>query len=158
MEPTSLGALGVFAALAFAAASSGAIFKPGAWYAGLRKPAWTPANWIFPVVWSLLYCAIAVSGFLVWQAAGWSAWPALAVYGAQLFINAAWSALFFGFKRLDWAMAELIVLWLSIAATIALFAPISTVAAALLVPYLAWVTIAGALNWRLLQLNGPRGS
>lgn len=64
----------------------------------------------------------------------------------------------FGMKRLDWAMGEVICLWLMIAALIAAFAPFSAPAAPLLAPYLAWVSVAAALNFRLLQLNGPRGS
>jgi tryptophan-rich sensory protein len=154
----SWGALAVFVGLAFAAASSGAFFRPGAWYAELSKPAWTPPNWAFPLVWSVLYLAIAASGYLIWATGHADIWPALAVYGVHLVINAAWSALFFGLRRLDFGMAGVATLWLSIAATIALFAPIDRLAAFLLTPYLAWVTIAAALNWRMLQLNGPRGA
>jgi len=158
MDTASLIALGLFFVATFGAASSGAIFKPGAWYAALRKPPWTPPNWAFPVVWSVLYCLIAVSGWLVWEARGPEAFPALALYGVHLLVNAGWSALFFGLKRLDWAMADVVALWISIAVVIVAFAPISGVAALLLAPYLVWVTVASALNLRLLQLNGARGS
>ncbi len=154
----SWGALAVFAVLAFAAASSGALFRPGAWCAGLRKPGWTPPNWAFPLVWSVLYVAIAAAGYLIWATGRADIWPALTVYAVHLVINAAWSALFFGLRRLDLGMAGVAALWISIAATMALFAPIAPVAAALLAPYLVWVTIAAALNWRMLQLNGPRGA
>lgn len=153
-----MAALALFFVLSFAAASTGAAFRPGAWYASLRKPRWTPPNWAFPVVWSVLFCAIAVSGWLVWEAAGTAASPALALYAVHLLVNAAWSFLFFGRKRLDWAMAEVVLLWLMIVAVIAAFAQFSTPAALLLTPYLAWVTVAAALNLRLLQMNGPRGS
>lgn len=145
-----------FFAANFVAASSGAIFKPGAWYLGLKKPVWTPPNFAFPLVWSALYSANAVSGWLVFEAAGWGAGPALSLYGASLLLNAGWSAVFFGAKRLDWGMAEVVLLWLSIAAVLLAFAPFSALAAWLQVPYLAWVTVA-ALNLRLLQMNGPRG-
>lgn len=150
--------MALFFVVSFSAASTGAVFRPGAWYANLRKPRWTPPNWAFPVVWSVLFCAIAVSGWLVWEAGGMAALPALALYAVHLAVNAAWSILFFGKKRLDWAMAEVVCLWLMIVAVIAAFAPFSRVAALLLAPYLAWVTVAAALNFRLLQLNGPRGS
>jgi translocator protein len=156
METSSLIALAVFIAINFAVASTGAAFRPGPWYQTLRKPSWTPPNWAFPVVWSVLYCAIAVSGWLVWEAAGPAAWGALAVYGISLMFNAAWSALFFGLRRLDWAMADVAALWVSIAAVILVFAPISKTAALLFVPYLVWVSIAATLNARLLQLNGAR--
>lgn len=158
MALSSTIALITFFVLSFAAASTGAVFRPGAWYANLRKPSWTPPNWAFPVVWSVLFCAIAVSGWLVWEAGGAAAWPALTLYALHLLVNAAWSFLFFGMKRLDWAMGEVVCLWLMIAVMIAAFAQFSMPAALLLAPYLAWVSIAATLNFRLLQLNGPRGS
>ncbi len=158
MDLSSLVALLVFFGVSFAAASTGAAFRPGEWYANLRKPSWTPPNWAFPLVWTVLFCAIAVSGWLVWEAAGVSAWPALALFALHLLVNAAWSWLFFGLKRLDWAMAEVICLWLLIAGLIVAFAQFSAPAAFLLAPYLAWVTVAAVLNFRLLQLNGARGA
>lgn len=157
MDSSALTALAAFFAASFAAASSGAMFKPGAWYAALRKPSWTPPNWAFPVVWSVLYTAMAIAGWLVWEAAGLAAWPALVLFGIHLMINAGWSFLFFGLKRLDWALAEVALLWASIAATIVAFAPFSAAAAWLLAPYLVWVSVAAFLNFRLLQLNGARG-
>lgn len=157
MDAASALSLALFASGSFAAASTGGVFRPGAWYAALRKPPWTPPNWAFPVVWSILFCAIAVSGWLVWEAAGAAAWPAIAVFAAHLVVNAAWSWLFFGLRRLDLAMADVALLWAMIAALIALFAPISALAALLLAPYLLWVSIAALLNWRMIALNGPRG-
>lgn len=157
MEASSAVALAIFAVTSLAAASTGGIFRPGVWYASLRKPSWTPPNWAFPVVWSILFCAIAAAGWLVWEAAGVAAWPALALHGVQLAVNALWSFLFFGRRRLDWAMIDVVCLWVLIAAMIAVYAPISPLAALLLAPYLVWVTIAAALNWRMIQLNGPRG-
>ena len=144
----------VFLALAVAAASSGAVFSPGEWYDGLRKPSWRPPKIAFPIVWSILYLAIAVSGWLVWTSAapGEAALP-MTVYGIQLALNAGWSWIFFGLKRMRLAFAELAALWVSIAATIAVFHPIDAVAAWLLAPYLAWVTAAGALNLSMIRLN-----
>ena len=144
-----------FVLAALAAASSGAIFKPGDWYRTLRKPGWTPKPWVFPVVWTPLYMAIAVSGWLAWRGAGLFV-PAFLAYGVQLLLNAGWSALFFGLRRPDLAFADIVLLWLSIAATIAGFAPISAAAAWLLAPYLAWVTIAAALNLTVWRLNADR--
>ena len=144
-----------FVLAALAAASSGAIFKPGDWYRTLRKPGWTPKPWVFPVVWTPLYMAIAVSGWLAWRETGLFV-PAFLAYGVQLLLNAGWSALFFGLRRPDLAFADIVLLWLSIAATIAGFAPISAAAAWLLAPYLAWVTIAAALNLTVWRLNADR--
>lgn len=153
MTLNAILALLAFVAANMAAASSGAIFKPGAWYASLRKPGWTPPNWAFPVVWSVLYLANAAAGFLVWREAGWAAWPALSLYVVSLGFNFAWSLLFFGLRRMDWALWEVSGLWLSIAATLLAFAPISPWAAALIAPYLAWVSVAALLNLRMVQLN-----
>lgn len=157
MAVSSMIALAVSFVVTFAASASGAVFRPGDWYAGLRKPRWTPPNWAFPVVWSLLFCAMAISAWLVWETAGVAAWPALALYGGHLLVNAVWSFLFFGLKRLDWAMAEVVCLWLMIALVIAAFWTVNVAAALLLAPYLAWVSVAAFLNFRLLQLNGARG-
>lgn len=155
MEPETLWTLGGFCALNLAAASSGALFKPGAWYAQLRKPGWVPPNWAFPVVWSALYVANAVAGWRVFEASGGAIGPALVLYVLSLCFNAGWSALFFGLRRMDWALGEVSILWLSLAAVVCLFAPIDPLAAALLTPYLAWVSVAAFLNLRMVQLN-PR--
>lgn len=154
-DPPSLIALGMFMLLNFAAASSGAVFRPGEWYETLNKPSWVPPNWAFPVVWTVLFILNAVAGWLVWEAAGFGAGLALGVYVASLAINAFWSALFFGARRMDYAMGDVIVLWLSLIVQIALFAQYSRLAALLGLPYLVWVTTAALLNLRMIQLN-PR--
>ena len=155
MDLSSAAALAGFLVAAFVAASSGAIFKPDAWYQALDKPSWTPKPWVFPVVWTPLYLLIAVSGWLVWREAGLFA-LAFVPYAVQLVLNAAWSAFFFGLRRPDLAFADLVAMWLAIAATIVAFAPISAVAAWLLAPYLLWVTIAGVLNVSVWRLNRDR--
>jgi benzodiazapine receptor len=137
-----------------AAAMSGAYFKPGAWYDGLAKPPWQPPKWLFPVAWSILYATIAVAGWLVWLEAGFTgAAVALTVYAVHLVLNALWSALFFGMRRMDLAFYELTALWSSLVAVIALFHAVQPNAAYLLLPYLAWVTFAGVLNWTVWKLN-----
>ena len=141
----------IFFALVFVAASSGAVFKPGEWYDEMAKPSWNPPNWAFPVVWSILYIMIAVAGVLVWKAEGFGL--AVAFWGVQLVLNALWSALFFGMRRMDLAFYEVIFLWLSIVGFIVTAWPISQLAALLFVPYLVWVTIAATLNWTVWGLN-----
>lgn len=157
MDTPAIIALAIFIALNLAAAASGAVFRPGDWYASLAKPSWVPPNWAFPLVWSVLYAMITASGWLVWQQAGWSALPALSIYVVSLVLNAAWSGLFFGQRRMDLAMIDVVLLWLSITAVIAQFWPIRPLAALLLVPYLVWVTIASTLNFKMIQLN-PRAA
>ncbi len=155
--PDLLG-LAAFISTCVATALSGALFRPGAWYETLRKPWWRPPNWLFAPAWTVLYLMIAVSGWLVWRKAGFAgaALP-LGVYFVHLAINAAWSWLFFGLRRMDLALADVTALWLSIVLMIWLFAPISATAAWLLVPYLAWVSFAAFLNWTMLTLN-PRAA
>ncbi len=143
-----------FVGLSFLAALSGAVFPPGRWYERLAKPAWRPPNWAFPLVWAVLYAMLAVSAWIVWETAPAEALPlAMTVYGLQLVLNAGWSAIFFGLKRMRLALVELCLLWLSILAMIVVFWPINVGAALLLVPYLAWVTTAGMLNLAMIRLN-----
>lgn len=121
-------------------------------YAGYAQPSWAPPAWLFGPVWTGLYAMIALSGWLVWRRAGW-VMPAHGVYAAQLVLNMLWTPLFFGAGQLGMAFAEILLLLASIAATIVLFARISRLAALLLVPYLAWVAFASALNLAIWQLN-----
>ncbi len=143
-----------FVVLSFAAAAPGAIFRPGAWYERLSKPSWRPPNWLFAPVWTILYLTIAVAGWLVWRNSGFegAALP-FAIYVVSLMFNAAWSGLFFGLRRPDLAFLDVSLLWLSIAGTIAAFAPIEQAAAWLLVPYLCWVTFAAVLNFAVWRMN-----
>jgi benzodiazapine receptor len=147
-----------FVGICFLAATTSAMFRPGDWYEQLRKPAWRPPNWLFPPAWTLLYLTIAVSGWLVWRTSGFAgaAFP-FAIYLVQLILNASWSPIFFGMRRPDLAFIEVVMLWLSIIATIAAFHRVNAVAAYVLLPYLAWVTFAAALNLTIWRLNrGPR--
>jgi tryptophan-rich sensory protein len=146
-----------FVGICFLAAATGAMFRPGDWYEQLRKPAWRPPNWVFPPAWTFLYLTIAVSGWLVWRTSGFAgaAFP-FAIYLVQLILNASWSPIFFGMRRPDLAFIDVVMLWLSIIATIAAFHRVNAVAAWLLLPYLAWVTFAVALNLTIWRLN--RGS
>jgi benzodiazapine receptor len=148
-----LPALAVFLAMVFAAASTGGIFRPDEWYRTLDKPGWTPRDWVFPVVWSVLYLAIALASWLVWRAAGWEAMAAYGALALNLALNAGWSWVFFGLKRIRAALWEAGALWASTAALVAAYAPHSTLAAALLVAYLAWVSVAFALNLAILRRN-----
>lgn len=153
MKSSLLMLLG-FTVLCFLAAAMGALFKPGEWYEQLAKPSWRPPNWLFAPVWTFLYLAIAVSGWLVWREVGLADGPlALSIYLVQLLLNASWTPLFFGLHRPDLAFLNIALLWLSILATIAVFHPISASAAWLLLPYVLWVTFAAALNFSIWRLN-----
>jgi len=147
-------ALAGWLVLSFSAASLGAFFMPGEWYATLKKPSWNPPDWIFGPVWSALYTMMAVAAWLVWQRGGFVAQRRpLTLFLVQLALNAVWTPLFFGLHRPGLAFAEIVILWLAIAATLAAFRPVSRPAAWLLVPYLAWVSFAAVLNFTLWRLN-----
>jgi tryptophan-rich sensory protein len=102
-------------------------------------------------VWTTLYAMIAIAGWLAWRRAGFG--PALTTYAVQLGLNAIWTPLFFGAGQYGLALVDIVVLWILIGATVALFWRISRAAALLLVPYWAWVTFATALNAAIWWLN-----
>lgn len=124
------------------------------WYQAIRKPAWTPPNWLFGPVWTVLYLAMAVAAWLVWKRAGWEANSvALWLFVIQLALNLAWSFIFFKYHSPAWAFVDIALLWIAILATAMKFAGVSAVAALLLVPYLIWVTYAASLNFAIWRMN-----
>lgn len=146
-----IGSLVAFVVLVAVAASFGAKFKPGPWYADLNKLFWTPPNWVFAPVWTVLYLMIAVAGWLVWRrdASG----PAMVAWGVGLVLNMAWSWLFFGQRWVGGAAVDIVALWLAIAAFLVLTVRTNTAAFWLFVPYIAWVSYATALNLAIWMLN-----
>lgn len=143
--------LAVFAILTVAASLAGSQFMPDAWYAGLVKPSWTPPNWVFGPVWTVLYVMIALAGWFAWRALGWGA--ATLTWGIQMALNALWSFLMFGQKNITLALVDIGLMWLAIVAFIVLTFKPAPKAAALFVPYLVWVSFAAALNFAIWQLN-----
>ena len=144
----------VWLALTFGAAWLGARFRPGAWYRHLAKPTWNPPNSIFAPVWTVLYLLMAIAAWLVWKRAGVAdALLPLTLFLVQLLLNAAWSWLFFGLHRPDAALIDIVVLWVLILATLLAFWSREPLAGVLLLPYLAWVSFATALNWAIWRMN-----
>jgi len=131
----------------------------GPWYQNLAKPAWTPPDGLFPIAWTLIYALITIAGLNAW----WTAPNArisqtvISLFALNGFLNITWSLLFFRLERPDIALIELCALWLSILVMIVYCARFSRTASLLLVPYLAWASLAGALNWAIVGLNGPFG-
>jgi translocator protein len=151
--PTAV-ALILLLALSFAVAGLGGLFRPGAWYAELLKPAWNPPSWIFGPVWTVLYATMAVAAWLVWKRGGFlQQSTALSLYFLQLLFNALWSPLFFGLRNPGLAFLDISLLWLALVATVIAFWKVHRLAGALLLPYLAWVSFAAALNLSIWQLN-----
>jgi tryptophan-rich sensory protein len=124
------------------------------WYPTLARPAWTPPDWVFGPVWTLLYVLMAVAAWLVWRERSRGAVVgALRLYGVQLVLNVLWSALFFGMRSPGAGLIGIGALWAAIGATLVDFWRIRRLAGWLLVPYLFWVGYAAGLNWALWRLN-----
>lgn len=144
----------VFLLLAFAAAAIGGVAASSArdTYDALTLPAWAPPGWLFGPVWSVLYVTIGVAGWMIWHADGGRGTP-IALWGAQLVLNACWTPLFFAAEQYELALAEICLLWIVLVATIVVAARIHRWAGGLLLPYMAWVSFATALNTSIVVLN-----
>ncbi len=147
-----------FIVLAELAGIIGAVFTTSAiptWYATLARPEFSPPNWIFGPVWTMLYALMGIAAFLIWQK-GFSRKDvkiALSIFLVQLILNTLWSIIFFGLQNPGAAFVEIMFLWLAILATIIAFTKVSKPGAWLLVPYILWVTFAGYLNYSIWILN-----
>lgn len=143
-------------ALCLLAGAVGAIASADApaFYAQLDLPSWAPPAWLFGPVWTALYVAMGVAAWLVWlRPRSEQRRIALALFVVQLAANVLWSWLFFAWRLGAWSFAEIVVLWLLIAATIVAFYRLRPAAAMLLVPYLAWVSFASALDFTIWRAN-----
>jgi tryptophan-rich sensory protein len=148
------------AAAAIAVALLGGLASDiGPWYYGLAKPWFQPPDWLFGPAWTVIFALTALSGVWAWEAGPplrpWA--RILSLFAINGILNVLWSALFFTLHRPDWALGEVVPLWLSVLGLIAVIAPYSRRAAALLVPYLVWVAFAAVLNLAVVQLNAPFG-
>ena len=129
----------------------------GPWYKGLRKPGWQPPDWLFGPAWTVILGLAAWAAIVAWDAAVSDAQrrAVVIVFLVNGLFHLAWSPLFFKARRPDWALIEVVFLWASLVAMVAVLAPISAKAAWLIAPYLAWVSFAAFLNWTIVRLNGP---
>jgi len=142
--------------LSFAAAGVGAVVSASAaiFYQQLLRPEWAPPAWAFGPVWSALYLLMGIAAWLVWRQRGFGeSGMALWLFMAQLTANAFWSWLFFSWHNGAWAFYEIVILWVLLLWTVAAFWRVRTLAGALLLPYLAWVTFATALCFAIWKLN-----
>ncbi len=136
-----------------AAGGAGAVLTSAAWYRELARPSWAPPGWLFGPVWLTLYTMMAIAAWLVWRTPSSPARrAALGWFGVQLALNAAWSPVFFGLRSLAGGLVVIALLLAAIVVTLVRFRPRSPTAAWLLVPYLAWVAFASALNASLWWL------
>lgn len=125
------------------------------WYRTLKRPYFTPPDWLFSPVWITLFFLMGISLFLVWkkkeenpQARG-----ALLLFFIQLILNALWSVLFFGLRSPLLGLVEILLLWVAILLTLQRFARISKPGAYLMLPYFVWVSFAILLNFSIWMLN-----
>lgn len=147
-------AMPIWVLVCFLAPALGSWSRPGEWYALLNKPAWNPPSWLFGPVWTLLYLCMGLAAWLVWRRGGLREQRTpLLLFFTQLALNALWTPLFFGLHQPGLALVNILFLWVAIIATTASFRRVSFKAAALLLPYLAWVSFASFLNFTLWRLN-----
>ncbi len=135
----------------------GAATDTGVWYGSLAKSRLNPPDWLFAPAWTVIYALCVAAAVAGWRSARGSrdqAWL-LSLFFVNAALNIAWSAVFFTVQRPDWALAEVFTLGLSVLALIVFLMPRSRLAGTLLVPYLAWVSFAGYLNYQVVVLNGP---
>ncbi len=159
-RPFPYRAVLVAAASALAvAAIGGSLTMIGPWYRNLHKPAWTPPDVAFGVIWTLIFALVTVSGVTAWTGARTQTrreWI-IGLFALNGFLNILWSLLFFRLQRPDWALIEVAPFWLSIAVLIGFIGRFSRLGSVLLTPYLVWVSIAALLNYDVVHLNPPFG-
>ncbi len=132
----------------------------GAWYRNLRKPAWTPPEFVFGPAWAVILGLAAWAGVLAWTAApdGAAQLRIAVLFGVNIALHLLWTPLFFNLRRPDWALIEVAFLWLSVVGLMAGLAPLAPMAVWLLLPYLLWVAFAAYLNFIIVRMNPPFGS
>lgn len=123
-------------------------------YKQLAKPSWSPPAWVFGPVWTYLYISMGYAAYLVWSTAGGQASAPLHMFCAQMLLNWMWSPVFTGMQDMGLALAIIIALWGTVAATTVTFLTQSRLAGYLMIPYyLVWLTLAASLNWHIYQLQ-----
>jgi peptide-methionine (R)-S-oxide reductase len=123
------------------------------WYQTINKPSWNPPGWLFGPVWTTLYIMMGASFALVWHSNHPSRKRAMALFVFQLILNLIWTPIFFGLNQIGWSFVVIIVLLLTLAATIMKFNLVNKTAAWLLVPYILWVGFATVLTGTIWYLN-----
>jgi len=139
--------------------AGGLLTDIGSWYRDLKKPSWQPPDWLFGPAWTIILGLAAWAAALSWDPPGHRSDPAIlmAVYGANFLFHLLWSPLFFKYQRPDWALVEVVFLWLSVVAMLVITWSFTALAGAMILPYFLWVSFAALLNARIVQLNRPFG-
>ena len=158
MSKQNIIRLAISLAICYLAGAVGSIFTRPAveyWYQSLIKPGFAPPDWLFAPVWLMLYAVMGFSFYLVWRSGlqNKDSRSAFILFLVHLLVNVGWSVAFFGFQSPFWGLMMIILLWGLIFALVMAFAHVRSLAAVLLIPYWAWVTFAGVLNWTIWLLN-----
>jgi benzodiazapine receptor len=150
-----LAAAVLFCVIAGSLGSLVTLTGPGSWYATLQKPFFAPPNWVFAPVWITLFVLMGIALYLVWESGteNRDVKTALGIFGVQFALNIIWSYLFFGLESPLLGFIDIILLWVMIVVTIRAFYRVKTSAAHLLIPYIAWVSLASALNGAVYFMN-----
>lgn len=135
--------------------AGGLLTEIGEWYRNLNKPSWQPPDWLFGPAWTLILGLSGWSFYLAWTAAPETLGLIATLFAINFVLHLLWSPLFFKIKRPDWALYENIFLWLSVLSLCVILPRYSPLAGWLNLPYLAWVSFAFVLNWKIVQLNRP---
>jgi len=145
----------LFCVIAGSLGSLVTVTGPGSWYGGLQKPFFTPPGWIFAPVWITLFTLMGIALYFIWESGTGKrdVRVALGIFGVQFALNVVWSFLFCGLQSPLLGFIDIKLLWLMIVATIIAFYRVRKISAYLLVPYIAWVTIASALNGSIYFMN-----
>lgn len=141
----------------FLGAAGGLMTPIGPWYRNLKKPSLQPPDWLFGPAWTIILGLAAWSAITAWYAADqpWEQSRVLCLFSTNAVCHFLWSPLFFRAQRPDWALVEVVFLWVSLVLLVALIWPISSFASLMIVPYLLWVSFAAWLNWAIVRLNRP---
>ena len=131
----------------------GSLFAPGEWYQEMQKSALTPPNYVFPIVWNILFVLMGIAAWRVWGKRKKGVRFALSLFLVHLIFNMLWSYLFFGIHRPDLALFEIVFLWVVILLTIIAFIKVDRLAGIIMLPYIAWVSFAIYLNYAFVELN-----
>jgi len=147
-------ALLLWVGVSFIPSTTAVFVQGGEWYDTLNRPVWTPPNWVFGPMWTLLYTLMGVAAWRIWLRHGYEfVRVPLMLFLVHLFFNAAWTWLFFGLHLIVVAAVEITILWLFILVLMTLFFRYDRTAGWLLLPYFLWVSYAVTLNIGFVVLN-----
>lgn len=147
--------LAIYVCACVAAGATGSLYPPGAWWKSIKKPWFTPPDWVFPVAWTTIYAMSAVAATRISGETGNGF--AQALWALQIALNTLWSPIFFGLHRIRVSLVVVTALWLTVFATVIHFWQLDLLSGLLMAPYLIWLTVASALNGAVIILNPKEG-